>query len=147
MSADVTFRDPWETTFEDKLTDYLRYLRQFAGIAASTQLDYYFVLQPVPVYKTLSEEEKHVVIHTHYKREYDLVDAMFRKTVGERYLSLKDLFQHDTRQVFYDDAHMNKSGDLAYGGTTISYGQEKMAEKLAEFLAEKGAIAHIACAN
>src|SRR5262249_49956915 len=126
-ASTVTYRDPWENTIENELRDYARYLRQFAAIAASDQIGYYFVLQPSAAYKEFSEEEKRVVTHADYKRQYDLVDAMFYKTAGDHYLSLKDLFQHESRQIFYDDAHMNLARHLAYGGKEISYGQQKVA--------------------
>jgi hypothetical protein len=144
-SARTVFVDHWETTVDDELKDYARYLRQFAAIATSEHIDYYFVLQPSAAYKHLTEEERKVVTSTHYKREYDLIDTMFRTYFQERYLSLKDFFQHESRQIFYDNAHMSKSGDLAFGGTAISYGQQKVAQKLAEFLSGKGAIARTAC--
>lgn len=146
-SSSVAYRDPWETTIEEELRNYARYVRHFAAIATSEQIGYYFILQPSAAYKQLTEEEKMAVTATNYKREYDLIDAMFHKYVEAHYLSLKDLFQHESRRIFYDNAHMNKPGDLAYGGTAISYGQQKVAEKLAEFLAEKGAITRAACAE
>jgi hypothetical protein len=117
------------------------------GLAVKGNIDYYFVLQPSAAYKSLSEEEKKVVTYTSYRREYDLVDAMFHKDFEERYLSLKDMFQHESRQVFYDSAHMSKPGNLAFGGPAISFGQQKVAERLADFLAEKGAIIRHACTD
>jgi hypothetical protein len=144
----AVFKDPF-LKHGDGLNDYLRFVRQFAAIATSEGVDYYFVLQPSPLYKKLSEDEQKVVKFTSYKTEYEAIDQMFRNNFATRYVSMKDLFQNETRQVFYDDIHMANMEAaepvLTFGGSKPSYGHQKMAEKLANFLGEKGAITSTSC--
>ena len=127
-----TFKPPF-SKYADPMKEYTRFLKQFAAIASVEGVEYFFVLQPSPLYKQLSREEERVVINRSYNKQYDVIDNMFHANFDERYLSLKDLFKGEAGQVFFDDIHLG------------SYGNHKLAVTLAEFLSQKSHLIHRIC--
>lgn len=111
----------YEQIYSNEISNEIRYqnfIKLFDQIAIAKSIYSLIIVQPVPLYKPLSELETSVVGDLNYKKEYDKVT----KIIGEsrNSIDLSRLYENENNTVFIDHIHLNDIGNDAMATELIN---------------------------
>ena len=87
----------------ENIDRYKSFVRSFLDIANGKGLPALVVLQPAPIYKTLTDEEKMYVKNLSYRKQYEQLRTA--TLISPKFIDLSDMFNGYSESIFMDDIH------------------------------------------